>query len=193
MSECFLITNVQSNFTQDPVNQSSNTQDLANQSINNQKPKPKLSPPVIIPASAWRKVSPKVITTTPDEAIEVKAFHNYWVKIQGFDVDTYRITQKYLRITKTDSHIYPKPEKRKLKIVVNGLTSGVSEIKLIEELKSRGYEVIFVRQFIIEGRMLLIHIVTPLSLSENEAIFNERHIIYISVILPNFIIEPYRN
>lgn len=101
-SECSPITNAQSNITQDLVNQPSNIQDLANQSNYNQKSKPKLPPPIIVPASLCRKVVPKLMTITPAEVIEDKAFRNDSVKTQCYDAETFRIAQKYLRITETN-------------------------------------------------------------------------------------------
>lgn len=76
----------------------------------------------------------------------------------------FRILQKYFKTTETDFHTFPKSEENTLKIIIKiikGLTTDITEEELADELKSWGYDVSFVRQFIKNDWKFSIHKETP--------------------------------
>jgi len=141
------------------------------------QPKQKLPPPLIIPAMAWKKVASKLMTSAPEEIIEVKTFKNNLVKFQCTDSEMFRIVQKYLRTTNTKFHTFPTKEERTIKIIIKGLPTDIVEQKLKEELTSIGY----VQQFIKNDRKRPIHIITLTSNPNSKAIFKEQWILYTMV------------
>lgn len=148
----------------------------------------KLPPPIIVPTMAWRNAAPKLVTTVPADSIQVKAFRNDSVKIQCSDSEMFRIVQKYFKLTNTNFYTFPKPDERNLKIIFRGLPTDISEDDLSTELKSLGYEINFVRQFVKAGRKLPIHMVSLLSNPFSKGIFNIHSLFFISVK-----VEPYRS
>lgn len=147
-----------------------------------------LPPPAVVPSIAWRNAPVKLITTVPVDSVKVKAFHNDSVKIQWTDGKILHIVQKYLKRTNTSFFTFPKPEEKNRKIIILGLTTDISVDELSTELKSQGYEVTFVRQFVKAGRKLPVNIVSLLSNLTCKNFFNLHSPFYISVK-----VEPYRS
>jgi len=115
--------------------------------------------PIILPSITWRKTATR-LTVAPIDAIQVKAFRDNSVKIQCNDGQMFQIVQKYLKTNNAELYTFPKPKEKALKVVIRGLTTDISEDELSEELKTQGYEVTFIRQFIKAGRKLPMHMVS---------------------------------
>jgi len=63
-----------------------------------QKINPKI-PPIMLKGTDWRKVAGKLMTTIPKNSLEAKSFGPESIKIQCYDIDLFRIVQKYLSTT----------------------------------------------------------------------------------------------
>jgi len=145
-----------------------------------QKINPKI-PPIILKGTDWRKVAGKLMTTIPENSLEAKSFGPESIKIQCYDIDLFRIVQKYLSTTGTEYHTYSLPEDRTLKIVIKGLLRDISETEVLEELVQLGFTAISVRQFGKNDHKLPIHMVVLKNTVENKGIFNLRSMFYMAI------------
>jgi len=145
------------------------------------EPKFKPPPPLITTTSAWKNVATKLMTAVPIESITVKSFRNDSVKIQCTDTDMFRIVQKYFNNTQTEFFTFPSPDEKILKVVIRGLPTVISDTELAEELVSKDYEVITVRQFVKAGVKLPLYMVSLSNNPASKSIFNEPSLFYIAV------------
>lgn len=143
-------------------------------------------PPIFLAGTDWRKVAGKLLSTLPADSLQAKAHDSTTVKILSMDTDVYRIVQEYFRTTNTPFHTHPLQEDRTLKIVIKGLLSDTTESEVEEDLKSKGYEVKFVRQFGNATKKLPIHMVSLISNPTNKLIFRETTMLFMSIKIESY-------
>jgi len=93
----------------------------------------------------------------------------------------FRIVQKYFNNTQTELFTFPSPEEKILKVVIRRLPTVISDTELTEELVSKGYEVITVRQFVKAGIKLPLYMVSLPKNPASKSIFNEPSLFNIAV------------
>jgi Associated with zinc fingers len=143
-------------------------------------------PPFYIPGSAWRIIAPKLMTTVPSGALQVKVFNSNSIKLQCIDSELYRIVQKYLQKTNTEYHTVPFQSERALKVVIKGLLADITEKEVLEELTNKGFSVRSVRQFGNATRKFPIHLIILDSNPSNKEIFNLTDLFYIAIKVESF-------
>lgn len=93
--------------------------------------KTQLSPPIIVPISAWRKAAPKLMSS-PTYFITNKLFKDDSVKIQCMEIQMFRIVQKWFQKTNIGFYTFPIPDKKTFKIVIKGISPEISENEVLE-------------------------------------------------------------
>jgi len=170
----------QANTNEELSDNSNNNNSIHSSAPQSPKNMPKI-PPIILKGSAWRIVAGKLMTLIPEDSMDAKVFGPDSIKLQCFDINQFRIVQKFLTSKNTEYHTFSLPEERTLKIVIKGLLREITDTEVSEELTNLGYTVTNVRQFGKQDQKLPIHMVVLKNSSENKGIFNLRSLFYMSI------------
>lgn len=122
----------------------------------------------------------KLQDQTSNRALTARVYKNSEIRLQCIDLDLYRVVQNFLSKYKANFYI-PLQENKPLKVVVKGLLPDIIEQELGNELKSLGFEVLYVKQFGNATRKFPIHIITFASNPSSKVIFQKNSFFYLLV------------
>lgn len=121
------------------------------------------------------------MTIIPQESVEAKPHGPDLIKVQCMDVYTFRTIQKELTKENTEFHTFSLPENNTFKIVIKDLLKYITETEVLDELNEQGFDVVNVRQFDKEGKIMPIHMITLRSSPENKNIFKMTFLLYTKI------------
>jgi len=93
----------------------------------------------------------------------------------------FRIVQKNFKNTQTELFTFPSPEEKTIHVVIRGLPTDISDLKLTEELVSKGYEIPAVHKLVKDEIQLPLNLVFLPNNPASKSIFKESSFFYISV------------
>lgn len=73
----------------------------------------------------------KLMTTSPEGAITVKAYNSDSLKIQCIDIEMYTIVQKYFGVTNTEFYSFAVSGDHTLKVVIKGTLSDINTSEVV--------------------------------------------------------------
>lgn len=108
------------------------------------------------------------------------------VKLTTFNIEIFRIVQKYIHLTRTKFHTFSLPEERILKIIIKGLLIDITESQITKELTDQSFDVLHIRQFSNSNRQFPIHQVTLKNHPTNKLIYNLDNLFYMSIKIESY-------